>query len=52
VPSFFQVTEPIRAAARMGAVEDYAIRYKELVSHGIELVHTPEEYERTLLLPV
>lgn len=42
---------PVCAVARMGAAPDYAKRHAMLEELGITLVHTPEEYERTSLLP-
>lgn len=43
--------EKIVAVARMGAATDYAARYADLLATGIQLIHTPDEYERTSLLP-
>ncbi len=40
------------AVARMGAANDYEQRYRQLLAKGIQLVHTPAEYQRTSLLPV
>jgi hypothetical protein len=55
--SFFACRHPyprperVCAAARMGAASDYPARYGELLEAGVEMVHTPAEYERTSLLP-
>ena len=43
--------DPVRAIARMGAAPDYAARFEALERWGITLVQTPEEYDRTSLLP-
>jgi len=37
----------IRAVARMGAANDYAQRYADLLQQRIQLIHTPAEYEIT-----
>lgn len=42
---------PVVAIARMGAAPDYGARYRDLEALGITLIHTPEVYERTSLLP-
>lgn len=42
---------PVRAIARMGAAPDYAERYASLMQWGIELIHTPAQYELTSTLP-
>lgn len=42
---------PITAVARMGAAPDYLARFDEMKRWGITLIHTPEQYERTSLLP-
>ncbi|HYE21520.1 MAG TPA: hypothetical protein VEA69_23945, partial [Tepidisphaeraceae bacterium] len=47
----FCLPDQVTAVARMGAAPDYPARYSELLERGIRLVHTPEEYERTSLLP-
>ena len=41
----------VRAVARMGAPTDYEARYSGLLSEGIELIHSPKEYEKTSQLP-
>jgi len=53
---FFQTRHPIqrqsvRAVARMGAAADYEQRYRTLLSQGIELIHTPAQYQLTSHLP-
>lgn len=54
----FRVSHPARldgevtAIARMGAAADYGARYEALRALGIRLVHTPDTYRRTSLLPV
>jgi hypothetical protein len=48
----YQKPESVTAVARMGAASDYPERYRTLAAQGIHLVHTPELYERTSLLPV
>jgi hypothetical protein len=54
----FHVRHPARldgevtAIARMGAATDYTARYEALRAQGIRLVHTPDTYRRTSLLPV
>ena len=42
---------PVCAVARMGAAPDYAERFSMLEQFDITLVHSPEEYDRTSLLP-
>mgnify|MGYP001942853059 CR=1 FL=1 len=42
----------IQAIARMGAAPDYAQRYNDLLQFNVELIHTPEQYERSSKLPV
>lgn len=55
---YFTCRHPIRwddeqvVVARMGAAPDYAERYARMLEHGLRLVHTPDEYERTSVLPV
>lgn len=46
-----RIEEPTIAIARMGAAQDYEVRYNELFELGVQLVHTPAEYSRTSLLP-
>lgn len=48
----FQREGTVTAVARMGAASDYAERYRQLLADGIQLVHTPAEYERTSFLPL
>jgi len=54
---FFPCKHPYRppdhvtAVARMGAASDYTERYNSLSIGGIELIHTPQQYDRTSLLP-
>lgn len=47
----WRIEQEIVAVARMGAAQDYAVRYCELLAIGIRLVHSPEEYARTSYLP-
>src|SRR6185437_4242557 len=53
---FFQTRHPIqhqsvRAVARLGAAADYGQRFHSLLSQGIELIHTPTQYDLTSHLP-
>lgn len=41
----------VRAVARMGATGEYAERYNRLLGEGVQLIHTPAEYEPTSQLP-
>jgi hypothetical protein len=41
----------VPAVARMGAAPDYPQRFAELLELGIELVHSPEDYDKTSYLP-
>lgn len=41
----------VRAVGRMGATGEYADRYHRLLGEGVQLVHTPAEYELTSQLP-
>lgn len=47
----WQRPDLIEAVARVGAFEDYAVRYEELLSEGIRLAHSPEEHQRCSTLP-
>ncbi len=43
--------DEITAIARMGAAPDYKERYEQMLEFGVKLVHTPEQYGQTSLLP-
>jgi len=43
--------QEITAVARMGSAQDYAQRFAEMLGWNIRLIHSPEEYERSSLLP-
>ena len=43
----YQINDPIKAVARMGAAPDYTQRYEALREWGMELVHTPDDYVKT-----
>jgi hypothetical protein len=45
------VDRAVRVIARMGAAQNYAQRFRDLSSAGIELIHTPDEYDRASQLP-
>lgn len=45
-----RVSGRVRAVARMGAAEDYRGRFDYFAGIGVDLVHSPEEYERTSYL--
>ncbi len=47
----WQVDTPITAVARMGAAQDYAERFQRFQAMGITLIHDPETYELTSMLP-
>lgn len=46
-----RLDDEVTAIARMGAASDYDARYREFLELGVRLVHSPEEYQRTSLLP-
>src|SRR5919199_3180996 len=41
----------LEAVARVGAFDDYATRYRELLAEGVRLAHSPEEHLRCSTLP-
>jgi len=47
----FRLDEEITAVARMGATQDYPTRYEQLLEMGIKLIHSPDDYLRTSVLP-
>ena len=46
-----RIDQPITAIARMGAADIYSDRYTDFANQGINLIHTPEQYELSTLLP-
>ncbi len=47
----YQLDGDITAIARMGATQNYPGRYSSFEEFGINLIHTPNEYLRTSVLP-
>ncbi len=47
----YQIDREITAIARLGSAPDYPARYAEMAEWGIRLIHTPEQYQRSSLLP-
>ena len=47
----YQLESEITAIARMGATNDYPKRFNKLKEWGINLIHTPDEYDLTSYLP-
>ncbi len=41
----------VKSVARMGAASDYKERFESLLGWGVELIHSPDEYNRTSYLP-
>lgn len=46
-----RIENKIKAIARLGATSDYEKRYKYFKDLNIELIHSPEEYNKTSYLP-